>query len=157
MRTLRQGDPLLFNLVVDVLFRMLQKVVGDGLIRGLGEDLVDGGVISLQYADDTILFVDNGLEKADSHKWILTYFEMMSRMRVNYHKSEIVPINLEQEEEVRNFACAFGCPIGCFPIICLGILLHHNKLRREDIQPLINKIIKRIAGWVGSYLTMLEN
>jgi hypothetical protein len=35
---LRQGDPLsllLFNLVVDILSRMLQKVVGEGLIRGL--------------------------------------------------------------------------------------------------------------------------
>jgi hypothetical protein len=35
---LRLGDPLsllLFNLVVDILSRMLQKVVGEGLIRGL--------------------------------------------------------------------------------------------------------------------------
>lgn len=56
---LRQGDPLspvLFNLVVDVLSRMLQKAAGERLIKGLGEGLVEGGVISLQYADDTILF-----------------------------------------------------------------------------------------------------
>jgi hypothetical protein len=56
---LRHGDPLsplLFNLVVDVLSRMLQKAAGAGLIQGLGNELVQGGVISLQYADDTILF-----------------------------------------------------------------------------------------------------
>jgi hypothetical protein len=56
---LRQGDPLspvLFNLVVDVLSRMLQKAAGERLIKGLGEGLVEGGVISLQYADDTKLF-----------------------------------------------------------------------------------------------------
>jgi hypothetical protein len=57
---LRQGDPLsaiLFNLVVDVLTRMLQKAANDGLIKGLASDVIDHGVISLQYADDTIIFL----------------------------------------------------------------------------------------------------
>ena len=56
---LRQGDPispLLFNLVVDVLTRMLAKAAEKGLIKGLLADFVPNGVISLQYADDTILF-----------------------------------------------------------------------------------------------------
>jgi hypothetical protein len=54
---------------------------------------------------------------------------MTSGMRVNYHKGEIVPINLEHEEEVRTFACVFWCPVGSFPITYLGIPLHHNKLK----------------------------
>jgi hypothetical protein len=94
---LRLGDPLsllLFNLVVDILSRMLQKVVGEGLIRGLWEELVEGGVIILQYADDTILFMDKDMGKAENLKWILTCFKIMSGMRVNYHKSEIVSINI---------------------------------------------------------------
>lgn len=52
------NSPLLFNLVGDVLTRMLMKGANMGLIRGLGFDFRDGGVISLQYADDTILFSD---------------------------------------------------------------------------------------------------
>jgi hypothetical protein len=43
--------------------------------------------------------------------------------------------------------------LGDFPIKYLGIPLHYNKLRREDIQPLIDKIVKRIAGWRGKLLT----
>ena len=35
----------------------------------------------------------------------------------------------------------------------LGIPLHYEKLRREDIQPLIDKIMKRIAGWRGKLLS----
>jgi hypothetical protein len=35
----------------------------------------------------------------------------------------------------------------------IGIPLHYNKLRREDLQPLIDKMIKRIAGWRGKLLT----
>jgi hypothetical protein len=58
---LRQGDPLsplLFNLVGDVLTRMLYKAERGGLIRGMMPNLRSGGVVSLQYADDTILFSD---------------------------------------------------------------------------------------------------
>jgi hypothetical protein len=47
----------------------------------------------------------------------------------------------------------FGCPVGAFPIKYLGIHLHYNKLSREDLHPLIDKIIKRIARWRGKLLT----
>jgi hypothetical protein len=137
---LREGDPLspvLFNLVVDILSRMLQKASNDQLIRGLGGNLIEGCVISLQYADDTILFVDDNLESAKTLKWILSYFELMSGMRINYHKSELVAINPSDMEAVREFADIFGCPVGDFPIKYLGIPLHYQKLRREDLQPLI--------------------
>jgi hypothetical protein len=49
----------------------------------------------------------------------------------------------------------FGCPVGEFPIKYLGIPLHHNKLRREDLKSLVDKIIKRIAGWRGKLLTQV--
>jgi hypothetical protein len=48
--------------VVDALTRMLQKASSVGLIRGLGRDLVLGGVVSLQYADDTMLLVHHDVE-----------------------------------------------------------------------------------------------
>jgi hypothetical protein len=34
----------------------------------------------------------------------------------------------------------------------LGVPLHHSKLRREYIQPVIDKILKRAAGWRGKLL-----
>jgi hypothetical protein len=46
---MRQSDPLspvLFNLVVDILSRMLQKATENGLIKGLGNEIIEGGVIS---------------------------------------------------------------------------------------------------------------
>jgi hypothetical protein len=57
---LRQGDPLsalLFNLVADIFTRMLAKAPRENLITGLLTEVRDGGIISLQYADDTLLFL----------------------------------------------------------------------------------------------------
>jgi hypothetical protein len=59
---LTSGDPLsplLFNLVVDVFTRLLTKAAGKGYITGLMTRLYPKGVISLQYADDTLLFLNS--------------------------------------------------------------------------------------------------
>jgi hypothetical protein len=64
---LRQGDPiapLLFNCVVDVFSRMLVKGTNSGLIRGLCPNFIPGGVVSLQYADDTLLFLEKDVSVA---------------------------------------------------------------------------------------------
>jgi hypothetical protein len=133
LKCLRQGDPLsplLFNLVVDELSRIMQKAIEVGLIKGLATDLIHGGVISLQYADDSILFLENEGAYARNLKHILTCFELMSGMRINYNKSKLVPINIDSQEDIDTFLEIFGCPLGAFPIKYLGIPLHFSKLRR---------------------------
>jgi hypothetical protein len=75
---LRQGDPLspgLFNFVVDVFSKMLSKGGREGLIRGPYPDFVPGGVVCLQCADDTLLFLEKSSRIPTNMKWILTYFE----------------------------------------------------------------------------------
>lgn len=54
-------------------------------------------------------------------------------------------MNIE-DQEVGEIASVFGCPVGTFPIKYLGIPLHYKKLKREDLQPLVDKIVKRIVG-----------
>jgi hypothetical protein len=46
-------------------------------------------------------------------------------------------------------------PCRAFPIKYQGIPLHYNKLRREDLQSLVDKIIKIIAGWRSRFLTQV--
>ena len=155
----RQGDPispLLFNLVVDALTRMLIKAANQDMIAGLCPEVCPGGIICLQYADDTILFLDKNLQHASNLKMVLNCFEQVSGMRINYSKSELIPINMDKEETA-SFIQPLGCAEGVFPIKYLGIPLHYDKLRREDIQPLIDKILERIAGWRGKLLSSSTN
>jgi hypothetical protein len=83
---------------------------------------------------------------AQNLKWLLTCFENMSGMRINYHKSDLMPINIFVDE-ANIFAQLFCCKIGQFHFKYLGVLLHFAKLRKEDLQPVIDKIMKGIAGW----------
>jgi hypothetical protein len=76
-------------------------------------------------------------------------------MRINYSKSELIPLGLEPEE-IEALANILECTIGEFPIKYLGIPLHYDKLRRADLQPLIDKILKRIAGWRGKLLSYAD-
>ena len=152
---LRQGDPispLLFNLVADVFSRMLMKAARQGLISGLLPQVVEGGIISLQYTNDTLLFLENNIEKASTLKWFLVCFEQMSGMKINYDKSDLLTIGMS-DDDTNDFAKLFCCKKSDFPIKYLGVPLHYSKLKRVDLQQVIDRIIKRIAGWRGRLLS----
>jgi mannosylglycoprotein endo-beta-mannosidase len=74
-------------------------------------------------------------------------------MRINFHKSELVPLNLDPDT-AHSLAHILCCPLGSFPLKYLGIPLHYDNLSREDIQPLVDKILKKIAGWRGKLLSL---
>jgi len=75
---------------------MLLKAARHNLISGLLPRAVDGGVISLQYADDTLLFLEDDLEKANNLKWLLLCYEQMTGMRINFDKSDLLTIGIEE-------------------------------------------------------------
>ena len=131
---------------------MLVKASNHNLIEGLCTDHFTGGVTCLQYADDTILFVKNDISKATNLKWLLSCYKSVSGMKINYSKSELIPMGLS-EVETNEFLYIFGCAVGKFPIKYLGVPLHYDKLRKEDIQPIVDKILKGIAGWRGKLLS----
>ena len=50
----------------------------------------------LQYADDTILFLQHDLEGATHMKLLLYLFEMLAGLKIDFNKSEILMINDEE-------------------------------------------------------------
>jgi retron-type reverse transcriptase len=91
-RGLRQGDPLsplLFNLVVDALGVLLDKADSRGHITGVLDDLIPGGISHIQYANDTVIMIDGSETSIRNLKLILYFFDWLSRLKINYHKSEV--------------------------------------------------------------------
>jgi hypothetical protein len=91
-RGLCQGDPMsliLCNIVADMLALLIKMAKDDGQISGVVPHLLDDGISILQYADDTIIFIDHHLEQAKNLKLLLCAFEQLSRLKINFHKSEL--------------------------------------------------------------------
>jgi hypothetical protein len=97
---LRQGDPMspiLFNIVADMLALLINRAKADGQIRGVLPNLIDDGLSILQYADDTIIFIDHVPEQAKNLKLLLCAFEQLSGLKINFHKSEIFCYGIAKE------------------------------------------------------------
>jgi hypothetical protein len=80
---------LLFNLVADMLNLLISRAKEEGQINGLVPHLIGGGISILQYADDTIIFMEDNLEQATNMKLLLCAFEKLSGLKINFHKSEL--------------------------------------------------------------------
>lgn len=102
-----------------------------------------------EYADNTILSFSVELPHLLNLKHVIMWFEQISGMRVNFHKSELITMNVEQDI-VHQVVRIFNCSVGKY----LVVSLHHSKLSREDIQLLVDKIFKRIARWRGKLLSL---
>jgi hypothetical protein len=137
---------------VDVFSRMLMKASKKGFITGLMSRLYLEGVVSLQYANDTLFFMAHDTQVASYLKWLMVYFEKLSGMKINFNKSDLTPTNLS-EEETQEYAKIFCYKVGSFPFKYLRVPLHYEKLVREDIQPIVERIMKQIVGWNGRLLS----
>jgi len=82
-------SPILFNIIADILAILIKRAKDDGQISGVIPHLVEDGLSILQYADDTILFMDHDLDQAKNMKLLLTVFEQLSGLKINFDKSEI--------------------------------------------------------------------
>ena len=67
---------------------LIERAKSEGQIEGVIPHLVDGGLSILQYADDTILFMEHDFEKARNLKLILAAFEQLLGLKINFHKSD---------------------------------------------------------------------
>ena len=145
-------SPILFNIVADMLAILIARAKEDGQIDGLIPNLVVGGLSILQYADDTILFLDHNLEKAVNLKLILCIFEQLSGLKINFHKSEIFCFGKAKEVEDQ-YRQIFGCESGSLPFKYLGVPIHYRRLRNDEWQPVECRFEGKLGCWKGKMLS----
>ena len=152
---LRQGDPMspiLFNIVADMLAVLLGRAKEVGQIGGLVPHLVDGGISILQYADDTIIFMEHDLVKARNLKLLLCLFEQLSGLKINFHKSELFCFGRAKEEQ-EDYKQLFGCGLGELPFTYLGIPIHHRKLTNNEWKCIEDRFEKKLSCWKGKLMS----
>ena len=144
---------MLFNIAADMLAILIARAKEDGQIGGLIPHLVEGWVSILQYADDTILFMEHDIEKAVNMKLILCLFEQLSGLKINFHKSEVFGFG-DAQEEATQYAELFGCGLGQFPINYLGIPIHFRRLTLAQWKHVEERLQKRLSSWKGKLLSL---
>jgi hypothetical protein len=122
---------------------IIQRAKEYGQVDGLIPHLVNGGVLILQYADDTIIFMENNLEKALNMKLILYL-----GLKINFQKIELYCFGQAKDLE-ESYKELFGCETGSFPFKYLGIPIHYRRLRNGEWKPMEDRFETKLSNWIG--------
>jgi hypothetical protein len=77
-------------------------------------------------------------------KNLLQSFAASTGLKVNYHKSVMVPLNLS-EEKLDQLCTTFQCQKGSLPFTYLGLPLGITKPNIEHFIPLVQRVEKRLT------------
>ena len=119
---------------------MIERAKSDEQIDGVVPHLVDGGLSILQYADDTILFMEHDIEKAKN-------------LKINFHKSELFCFG-EAQDDISLYAELFGCGQGQSPIKYLGIPIHYRRLTIAEWKMVEERLQAKLNSWKGKLLSL---
>lgn len=138
---LRQGDPLshfLFNIVAKGLNILLERAKRKGLIKGALVGHQGLKISHLQFAYDTIIFREATWDEIIIIKRILRCFEMVSGLKINFHKSMVCGIGVE-EGLTKEFAKKLNCLSQKSPLTYLGLPLGANPRSNSTWKPVVEK------------------
>lgn len=143
----RQGDPIspmLFVIAAD----LLQSITSDMLARGelsLPISTNDPDFPIVQYADDTLLILPAVDSQLLALKDMLIDFQASTRLKVNFQKSCILPINVEASETAR-LASLFGCQVGTLPFTYLGLPVGTTRPKIQGLVPVVDRMERRLTA-----------
>jgi hypothetical protein len=77
-------------------------------------------------------------------KEMLHVFHASTGLKVNFSKSSMVPLNVDDTEAAR-LAAVFGCSLGQLPFTYLGLPLGTTRPRIVDLMPLVDRVERRLT------------
>jgi hypothetical protein len=99
----------------------------------------------VQHVDDTLLIMDACPQQLFVLKTILNNFAFSTRLKVNYAKYGMVPINV-QPDRLQHLAETFHCQAGSLPFIYLGMPLSNFQPLSKDCLPLVTRVERRLVS-----------
>lgn len=150
----RQVDPLspfLFNVAMEVLCSMVNRVVECDAIQGCVFPQGDPIVYLLQFADDSLFFLKPQEDMIRNLRCLLLMFEAVSSLKVNLQKSKMMGVG--DVESFNHLAGILECRVVSLPVTYLGLPLGGNQRKADLWDPVVEKIQHRLALWKGRYLS----
>ncbi|CAN1805032.1 Putative ribonuclease H protein At1g65750 [Linum perenne] len=117
----------------------------------MNEDRGQGEVTHVLYADDTMIFCEADESQIVTLMATLVCFKVVSGLRVNYHKSRMFPVGDVPNAEA--LAERFGCEMGSFPSLYLGLPLGVRAVSKALWDPVVSCVTKRLSVWKSRLLS----
>ena len=105
----------------------------------------------LRFADDTLIFCDTNPIKLEHLRSVFLWFEVVSGLKINLGKSEMVPVG--EVSNLEDLAHILGCKVASLPMKYLGLPLGAPFKAKSIWNPIIERMEKRLAGWKRLYLS----
>ncbi|KAL0292405.1 UNVERIFIED_CONTAM: hypothetical protein Scaly_2591500 [Sesamum calycinum] len=106
------------------------------------------------FADDLLLFCRANVASVLVFKEGLDWFSRVSGLQANPDKSQLI-LSKSAKHLRPCLHQVLGFQEGVLPLKYLGLPLVHSRLTIQDCQPLLLKVDKRIAGWIGIPLSFV--
>lgn len=97
----------------------------------------------VQYANDILIIMQGDANQLLVLKSLLRSFVDSSGLHVNYEKSFLVPINMD-DDKAQHLANTLGCKVGTMPFTYLGLPLGTTKPIVSNFLPILTRVEKRL-------------
>ena len=108
-------------------------------------------VSHLLFADDTLIFRGADLEQISNLRYVFTWFEAVSGLKINFSKFEIVPIG--DVSHIRDLVQILGCKQTGLPMHYLGLPLGAPFKEAAIWNLVLERVEKRLVSWKRLYLS----
>ena len=155
-RALRQGNPLspyLFVIEMEAPSYLIDRAIEGGFLSSCSISGRNGEGMAtshLLYADYTILFCGANHKQMMYLSWLLMWFEVISGLRINLNKIEIIPIG--RIADVDGLALELGCKVGALPASYMGLPMgapHNSVVVWDGIE---ERFKNRLSLWKRQYI-----
>jgi hypothetical protein len=99
----------------------------------------------VQYADDTLLILPADKQQLLALKDTLKKFSMFIGLKINYDKSQMVPVNVPTDL-LADIAHEFGCQVGSMPFTYMGLPLGTTKPSIAELSPLVCRLERMLTA-----------
>ncbi|XP_026452996.1 uncharacterized protein LOC113353687 [Papaver somniferum] len=134
-----------------VLSKLIDDAVGRKQLHGF--QVAEGGLMisHLQFADDTLLFVDANADEIRRLLLNLTSFEALTGMKLNLEKSSMVSV--DADNSVKELALELGCKVEKLPIKYLSLPIGATTKCISVWDYVIRRMEDKLATWKRKFLS----
>ncbi|XP_019435508.1 PREDICTED: uncharacterized protein LOC109342010 [Lupinus angustifolius] len=156
-RGVRQGDPLspfLFCIVEDALSRGISNLVREGKITTISGPKGLQTPSHILYADDIFLFCKGKKAESFELKKLIRDYAEASGQHVNNSKCKLYTAT-SSPRRIASLVSYLGFSVGSLPVQYLSIPLFKGRPNKIHLQPIVDRILAKLATWKGSTLSIM--